>query len=59
MSSIRSLPSTLFIVPNVCFANFDIREVYIKVVRDFSLFGNALMPSGNDVWLPDEGRDPI
>ena len=44
----------LFVIPSACLANSDIRETYIKAVKDFSLCGNALMPWGDSAWRPDE-----
>ena len=50
----KSLIFLLFIIPSACLASSDIREIYIKAVKDFSLCGNALMPWGNSAWRPDE-----
>ncbi len=46
------------ILPNLCFAGFDARMLYIKAVADFSTCGNALMPWGGDGWRPDEVEKP-
>ena len=54
----KSLIFLLFIIPSACLASSDIREIYIKAVKDFSLCGNALMPWGNSAWSPDEVERP-
>ena len=46
------------ILPNLCFAGFEARMLYIKAVADFSTCGNALMPWGGDGWRPDEVEKP-
>ena len=50
----KSLIFLLFIIRSACLASSDIREIYIKAVKDFSLCGNALMPWGDSAWRPDE-----
>ena len=50
----KSLIFLLFIIPSASLASDDIRDTYIKAVKDFSLCGNALMPWGNSAWRPDE-----
>ena len=46
----------LAFIPSVCFANTDIREMYISAVEDFSTCGVALMPWGSSEWRPDEAE---
>ena len=46
----------LAFIPSVCFANTDIREMYIRAVEDFSTCGVALMPWGSSEWRPDEAE---
>ena len=47
------------ILPNLCFAGFDARMLYIKAVADFSTCGNALMPWGGKSWQPDDTEKPF
>tara|TARA_Y200000002_G_scaffold163060_1_gene134622 strand:+ start:106 stop:567 length:462 start_codon:yes stop_codon:yes gene_type:complete len=54
----KSLIFLLFIIPSASLASSDIRETYIKAVKDFSLCGNALMPWGDSTWRPDEIEKP-
>ena len=54
----RKLFLIFIIVPNFCFADIDIRMLYIKAVAAFSICGNALMPWGGKSWQPDEVEKP-
>ena len=46
------------LIPNLCFANIDVRTLYIKAVAEFSTCGNAIMPWGGKSWQPDEVEKP-
>lgn len=54
----RQLLLILLFAPNFCFASTDVRELYVKAVKEFSTCGNALMPWGNNGWQPDEVERP-
>ena len=54
----RQLLLICVLVPNLCFANIDVRTLYIKAVAEFSTCGNAIMPWGGKNWQPDETEKP-
>ena len=54
----RQLFLIAVVVPNLCFASIDVKQLYIKAVADFSTCGNALMPWSGKGWQPDEAEKP-
>ena len=54
----RQLFLIAVVVPNLCFASIDAKQLYIKAVADFSTCGNALMPWSGKGWQPDEAEKP-
>jgi hypothetical protein len=55
---VRQLLFICAIIPSFCFAGADSRMLYIKAVKDFSTYGNALMPWGGSSWRLDEVEKP-